>query len=231
MSRTTVVLLLACVCSLTSSAFAAPIINLDITIAQVCNANSTVTDSHNNTLGVAAGATLPGYSSTTTSAYSPASFSATLEQSRTGLADGFSYGEAQVEFTPDSNIPYAASGIYSNSGGKTVFLNYLYDFTASTTLFYSEQISEYAPATFAAGGLAGNLSNSFIGSLTGVLAAGHNYRWYGVAYSRALAISDGPATSSGNFSMTLGAVPEPGSIATLSALTLMIGIQRRRMHF
>src|SRR4029079_10930063 len=127
MRRTFALLLLACVCNLASSASAVPTITLDKTIAQVSNANSTVTDSHDNTLGIAASATLSGYSSAVTSVYNPASFSATLEQSRAALSDGFSYGEVQVEFTPDTNVSYAASGNYSNSGGRTVFVNYLYD--------------------------------------------------------------------------------------------------------
>jgi hypothetical protein len=202
---------------------AAVVIGFDETFAQVSNGATTVSDDQLNTQGTVAAKTLPGYSSTTTSLYNSAGLSGIFAQSRVGNFLGFAYGFARVDFSTSVNVPYTATGGFSNSAGFTVLQNYLFDFSTSTYLYYSEQDSVGAPAAFTLGGTAGNYYNSFSGSLTGTLLVGHSYQWYGVGYTYASPVADGGAAASGGVSLTLGSVPEQSSLIVWSLLALTIG--------
>jgi hypothetical protein len=224
MRRIIALLLSLCLCGTASEAFAAVLITFDETFAQVYDPTTGGNTSDIfNTGGTTAVATVPGYSSITTSIFNPTSMSGGFVQTRLGNQGGTVQGAVVTQFTTDANISYTAGGSYSNSDGYTHLYGYLFDFTASSFVFLSEQVSPSGPASFTLGGAAGSYYNSFSGSLTGTLLAGHAYQWYGQASSQAYVAADGGATPSGGVSLTLGAVPEQSSVLVWSVLALTMG--------
>jgi hypothetical protein len=183
-----------------------------------------------NPSGTIATASVPGYFSQTTTNFSTvgnsASFSGAFDQSRQGNFIGYSYGALLVYFSPGTNLPYAASGSYSNTNSFTYLYSYLYDYTTNTYPFISDQESQGGPASFTLGGTGGNYSNTFTGSLTGTLTAGDSYLWIVNAYTQASPTADLGAAASGSLSLTIGtvaAVPEFSSVLVWSLLALTIG--------
>jgi hypothetical protein len=171
-------------------------------------------------------------------------FDITLDHSRTSTQ--YSYGQSVglIYFSVDQNIDYAASGSYStvDSEGRMVhFVADLYDETVGSYVFESIQISAATPnESFTLGQTEGDYINTDIGSLTGTLIAGRNYRFYYVAdiYAYPSASTSG-ATASGCISLSFGqgtgcsparAVPEPtGSVLfCLGLATLMAPMRRSR---
>jgi hypothetical protein len=144
--------------------------------------------------------------------------------SREGNRFGYSVGDLSANFTTDVDVFYTAGGSLSNSGGFTRLTAHLYDITTDSFAFQSDQASYFGPAVFTLGGAAGNYSDSFQGSLTGTLLAGHNYQWYGYALNDTLS-NDAGSVASGNVSLTIGAaaVPEVSSVIVWSLLALTIG--------
>jgi hypothetical protein len=222
------------VCGLSTEASAVVLISQAGTMAQV-NGPSYDDDLLLTTPVAVANAFIPGYSSTTTGNYSTAgnsaSFSGTYFQSRSGDLNGLSLSQTYVNFSTDVNVPYTASGSYGNIGGFTQLFSYLTDTTASTYLYYGYQQSVGGPAAFNLGGAGGNYDNSFLGSLTGTLLAGHTYQWYVNAYTQAYPDADLGAAAGGSVSLTIGtAVPEVSSIIvwSLLAVTLVcVGVWKR----
>jgi hypothetical protein len=230
MQRVFFLFALLSVCGLASQASAAVVISFDNTTAEVTNGTTYSTQSFDNTGGTVASASLPGYSSTTTSNFSTVgnsgAFSASFVQARGGdVVFGYSNGYAYVEFTPSANVSYTASGTYSNSGGFTYLVSYLFDFTTNAYTYYNYQESVGGPATFILGGTAGNYGNYLQGSLTGTLLAGHTYQWLGQGATEAYPTADLGAEGSGGVSLTIGtaAVPEVSSALVWSLLALTIG--------
>jgi hypothetical protein len=223
MRRFIALLLLICVCGPASKASAAVVISYDDTDAQVYNGSSGNDTDLANTGGTIAVATLPGYSSTVTSLFNPASMSGSFVQSRQG--NGYSTGQLVAVFTTDANTSYTVGGSFSNSGGDTVLYSEVYDLTDSSFVFLSSQESAGGPAAFTVGGLAGNYQNFLSGSLTGTLLAGHTYDWVGYATTLAYPEPDGGAEAGGYVTLTLGtaAVPEASSMIVWSLLALTIG--------
>lgn len=223
------------VCDLASPAPAVVLIGIDQTYAQVSNGSSSNTADPVNTGGTVAIATLPGYSSSTVSNFSTAGdsaiFSADFIHSRQGDQFGIAYGFGAALFTTDVDVAYSASGAYSSSNGDSGLVSYLYDNTTSAYVFSSYQESFYGPAVFILGGTAGNYGNSFTGSLTGNLLAGHTYIWLGAASTGGYPASDLGAEASGNVSLTIGTVPEASSAIAWCLVALTAGgwWQKRKM--
>ena len=184
-----------------------------------------------NPSGTIATAGVPGYLSQTTTNFSTAgnsaSFSGAFVQSRQGYFGSYSYGAFLVYFSPSTNLPYAASGSYSNTNGYTYLYSYLYDYTTNTYPFISDQESQGGgAASFTLGGAGGNYANNFAGSLTGTLTAGDSYLWVVNAYTQAVPTADLGAAASGSLSLRIGttaAVPEFSSVIVWSLLALTIG--------
>jgi len=234
MRRFMVLLLLAGVSGWASNARAAISITGPQTFAYVTDGSSTNQD-YVLTVGGTATATLPGYSSTTTSAFSTvgdsAVFSSVFDQSREGLYGSSSGGIASTNFSSDVDVPYVASGTFLSSNGYPALGGYLYDSTTSAYLYNSVQRSS-SGAAFTLGGTDGNYYNYFSGSLTGTLLAGHNYIWAASASNIAFPGTDDGATTSGNVTLTIGTpqvpvVPEPSGIAIWSLMALGVAGTRR----
>jgi hypothetical protein len=229
--RLTTFMLLLGGCVLTSPASAAISISSGETYSEVSDQQGgyNYADLFNSS-GAIATASLPGYISQTTTAYSTvgnsAIFSGAFNQSRQGNFGGYSYGALLVYFSPDTNLPYAAGGSYSNTNGFTYLYSYLYDYTTNTYPFVSDQESQFGPDSFTLGGAGGDYINTFTGSLTGTLTAGDSYLWIVNAYTQAVPTADLGAAASGSLSLTIGtiaAVPEFSSVIVWSLLALTIG--------
>lgn len=223
MRRFITLILLLCVCGPAAKSSAAVVITFDDTQAWVVDGPSSDTDDQMNTGGTTAIATLPGYSSTTTSLFNPGLMAGSFVQTRGGDYISYSAGEVTVQFTTDTNASYTASGIYSNSGGLTKLGGSLIDVDTLTYVFQSEQSNIGGLTFLTLGGTAGNDYNILSGSLTGTLLAGHTYIWNGFAYTQAYPTDDGGAAASGDVSLTIGAVPEFSSAIVWSMLALSIG--------
>jgi hypothetical protein len=231
MRRFVAVLSLQLVCGLASQSPGAVVISYSQTDAGVSDGVSFPLQESLDTGGAVVSASLPGYSSTTTSSFSTAGNSAVLSESfdqphREGNTNGYDQSYFDVYFSSDVDVPYGASGSYSNSGGFTNLTSYLVDRTTFTYLFFNYQYSQGGPAAFSLGGTAGNLDNFFLGSLTGTLLAGDVYEWWGGGVSQAYPVADLGAAASGGVSLTietLSAVPEASSLIVWSLLALTIG--------
>src|SRR5436190_20132484 len=196
MRRSVALLVLLCVFGPASNASAAVVISFDETYATVGNGSTSNLDDQFNTGGTIAAATLPGYSSTTTSLFNPGSMSGSFVQSRAGDVLGYSIGAVASTITTDVNVSYSAFGSFSNSAGFTLLYSHLYDYTTSSYVFRSDQESSSGAAAFTLGGAAGNYYNNSTGSLTGTLLAGHTYQWLGQAYTyNTSGVADGGATA------------------------------------
>jgi hypothetical protein len=215
-------LFVSSVFGLAHRAYAATVITSDQTFAEVNSRTVIDADDQMNTQGTVAAATIPGYSSTVISLYNPASLSGSFVQSRPA-GSGYAYGLASAKFTADVDIPYAASGNFVSSDGDSVLISYLYDYTSNSYAFYSAQESSAGLAAFTLGGATGNYYNTFTGSLTGTLLAGHSFEWFGSGKAEAVFVVDGGAVASGFASLTFGAVPEQVSVLVWFLVAFTIG--------
>ena len=103
-------LLLVAIFGSASKASAGVVITYDNTLGQVYDGEATFNSDHTDTGGVIAVATLPGYSSTVTSVFNPASMSGTFVQSRSGTANSYTLGQVSSNFTTDANVSYTVGG-------------------------------------------------------------------------------------------------------------------------
>ncbi len=134
-----------------------------------------------------------------------------------------SQGTGYIYFTVDEDTTYLVSGLLDvvDSEGRGVYLRtFLEDITgAPFFLFQSEQYSQSTPnESFTIGLTEGDTSNLLSGSASGVLLAGHVYRFYADAalQSWPSAARTTTASASGNITLHL---PEP-SLALAVALAL-----------
>jgi len=133
----------------------------------------------------------------------------------------------------DEDIVYVAAGSYSavDPDGQGIELDVgLYDLTLSSYLFDSTQGSLSTPnESFTLGETGGDDSNTSIGSLTGMLIAGHDYAYFYsalIAQLSPLPFSD--ATASGSVSLSFTPIPEPGPGLLLALGLVGIAVIRRR---
>jgi len=159
-------------------------------------------------------------------------FEVSFDLSRSGAAPIYGITTATTAsylyFSVDQDVTYSASGLYSASHegtGRMAFQSVLRDLTIEQeALFDSLQASvDASTGEFVLGGSSGNSENTMIGSLTGTLLAGHEYEYRIIAVTQswgATPFEDG-GTASGNASLTLTAIPEPGT-GVLVAVGLLL---------
>lgn len=176
--------------------------------------------------GAAVTASQSPFFSTTTSNFNSAGLLATFNQRRPGDVYDEADGDVGVSFTVDADVAYTLGGSFSNSFGMTFFTSYLYDYTNGQYLFSDAQQNRGAFTTVL-GGPEGNFPSAPVGSLTGTLLAGHEYRWWAFASTRWFQ-EDGGATASGYASLTFGdaAQEEPGAVPAPASLVvwLLLGL-------
>jgi hypothetical protein len=211
-----------------TEASAVVLISGDYTDAFVSDGTAPSDAAYFDTGGTTAVATLPaGYSSTTDSSYATsgdsASFSATFFHLRQGDFFGQAYSQINVNFTSSLAAAYSAAGSYSNSAGYTNLNSYLFDGTTSTYLYFSSQESLGAAAAFNLGGGDGNVSNSFSGSLTGLLLPGHSYQWSATISTSAFPDPDSGAAADGGISLAISTVPEMESAMVWACVWIAAG--------
>lgn len=152
------------------------------------------------------------YLSTTTSVFhttgDSANFSATFDQTRGGPSSGSrAAGDVNLFFTTNVDVPYSASGSYSNSSGRSNLNSYLFDTTDNTVLYRSQQSDLDGSDAYVLGGMAGNGFNDFAGSLTGTLPANHTFHWYAESSTQRYFDDGGGAM-----------IPEPSPVAACRSL-------------
>ena len=209
--------------SLFATSGSAAVINYDRTYVSLYD-GSTFNDSLlANTGGTPLTLSIPGYSSTATTSFSPTVSSVAFDQLRSGIFASDSYGEAVVRFIAGSNESYSISGSFSNSGGMTRLNGSLFDHTTVSQVFLSAQVNIGA-TTLNVGSQLGNDFNFLSGNATGLLIPGHLYEWNSFAFIQALPSADGGATGFGFASIqieSLSPLPEPGSFTVFSYLGLV----------
>jgi len=129
-------------------------------------------------------------------------------------------------FTANSNASYSISGFYESvsSAGTRIFLDvYLQDLTTGTMLFRDLSMSEnIINESFVLDGLAeGNIMSSALGSLTGNLTTGNNYRFFFNSITQAFSAGKTTAIASANGYVSLS-IGTPAAVSEPSILMLMV---------
>lgn len=183
------------------------------------------------------------YSSTSTSIQGAASsesiyaldndgFDITFDHSKPAASGSYTRSYGFIYFNPDENINYTASGSYTAvdpDGTRVLFFSRLFDYTADSYLYRSEQRSESTVnESFTLGLSGGDAFNYSEGALTSTLIAGHDYQFYYDAFviNSSLAAT-AVSAASGSVSLDFTAVPEPGT-AVLVTMGLVGLVARRR---
>ena len=155
-----------------------------------------------------------------------ASFFAEFAQSRPGALESLTVGSGVVNFSLEVDESYSISAVFANPSGFAVLETYILDVTTNSYVFHDLQKNQGGPVTLTAGVTTGNYFDQYtgsLGSLTGVLLAGHDYRWGVEGSTTAAPIEDGGAIASGNGLLVLTpavAVPEPASLFIWTLLGL-----------
>jgi hypothetical protein len=157
-----------------------------------------------------------GTSSTTTVNFREESsqtiFDFAVQHARSGIAGAQSRSyEAALRFTADqANVTYSLSGEYDNSSGATHLRAWLVDDTLGAYVFRTHQYSDKTTSEhFTFGESGGNVFNELIGSLSGVLSAGHQYRLFIDTITYAEDGPDAGAIASGNITFALSSNSPP----------------------
>jgi hypothetical protein len=152
---------------------------------------------------------------------SDSAFNITFDQSRTTaeFSEGRSWG--YIYFTVDQDVYYSAAGAYSAIDPDGLLLSqtaWLSDVGTGFDVFKFSQGSDSTPnESFLLGAAGGDSSNVGLGSLSGTLTAGHDYRfWYDSYVSAWPSSSWTNATSSGYVSLSFTPIPEPSSALLVS---------------
>jgi hypothetical protein len=179
-----------------------------------------------NSGGTTTTATLPGFSSSTTTLFDNSGFSSSFDQSRAGGEGDFSFGLTFVEFSVTELTTYTISGLLNSSDGYSHIDVALFDQTAGNLALFENFQSNIGAVSLSAGGTAGNFVNSLNGNLTGLLLPGRNYSWRVEFDSEAFPFADAGATVDGfallNFSTS--AIPEPASLYLLAVLASCLAL-------
>lgn len=173
---------------------------------------------------------------------------------RTATLDHRASAESIFHFTVDTPAIYEAMGTFSvtDAIGTTIPGNVELEiellafdladpFSAPPeVVLYSYQVSKSTiDESFTVGGMEGDDTNVFDGSLTGLLDTDKLYRYRTLVTTNAIDIdgtgpalpTDGGATASGVHTLTIApatGVPEPGSCLLLSATGLFFFLRRKR---
>ena len=149
-----------------------------------------------------------------------------------------SVGNDSLYFTATGASSYTIDGYYTMTGpaGTYTYLNvYLYDLTTSTFLFRDlAQSWNTANESFTVGGdEEADASRISLGSLTGNLIDGHDYRFlfsFSIsAYAGSPISTLVAATADGSLSLSIGAVPVPPAVWLFgSGLLGLLSISRRK---
>lgn len=195
---------------------------------------STVSPSSFPESGTTPGATQGDSAASMDYSLSDAGFQIAFDQTVAIPVGSGSQGTAFVHFSVDENTLYEISGSYalSDSEGRGLyFRTSLYDITAApVTLFDSRQYSNHTPdESFTVGLLEGDTTNVLSGSATGILLAGHVYRFYADAALESYPDVPRTTTASGTGSLVLALVPEPPLAALLGVALAGWGALRRRL--
>ena len=170
---------------------------------------------------------------------SGAYFSNVISMQRGGFAQDLNHVSSQMQFSVDANISYEATGHLLmtdvSTAGHVVLQSTLLDVTANNWVFYSRQDSyTTVDESFVLGGSGGDSVNTFSGSLTGTLIAGHNYEWFYQHYSASSPGGDGGAAAIGSINLKFGdggtgfhGVPEPTSCSIWGLGLIALVIRRR----
>lgn len=183
-------------------------------------------------------ATLPSHWSTTQRMSSSDGILTSFDQKRTGTRSDYAIGYSYTEFVVDVDTTYSIIGNFANLSGYTAVLVQLYDLSAGQHSFlrWVENDAD-APFSMTLNAASESSVDVMLGSASGTLMAGHQYRFDTRAESSANPIPDDGATASGEITLQFGepdveVVPEPASIAVWSCLGLgavgMTCVRRRR---
>ncbi|WP_340118715.1 PEP-CTERM sorting domain-containing protein [Pelagibius sp. 7325] len=151
-----------------------------------------------------------------------ASLSYAFDHRYAGDNAAFLYGGTDSTlFSVDVDSTYSISGQYQVTGvGEPEWVAFtvgLFDYTTDVSLVYSDHYTENAlNQSFTFGVLGDGTDESFEGSLSGILLAGHVYQIYLAAMTATGATTGTTATANTLFTITdisVTAVPEPASLA------------------
>ena len=158
-------------------------------------------------------------------------FNISFDHTRSDIVGSRASSTGNIYFKSDTDITFSASGAYSvlDSVGRKVSLNvYLYDFTAGSYLFRSNQVSQStANESFVLGGIGGDSINTSFGSLVGQILAGNVYAFhYEALIENVPAGSVAGATALGSIQLLL--IPEPGTAVLMSFGLVGLGVSGSR---
>ncbi|MGD9636324.1 MAG: hypothetical protein AB7G28_21485 [Pirellulales bacterium] len=149
------------------------------------------------------------------------------------------FSVVNFEFVANETAPFEMSGYLSvtdvdpNKSGVVEHFASLYDYARPNYLFWSEHKSRNTHnEQLVLGEVGGDYVDALDGSLTGTLLAGHRYDLQFVSLiqtgsSDFPSDADSGASAVGNFTLKIGTVPEPSSVA-LCSLFAALGLIRRR---
>ena len=160
-------------------------------------------------------------------------FDITLDHSRSAGPFKVAESVGGIIFSVDENVNYVASGSYtvvdSVVGRRVLFNASIFDFTDSSELFKSDQLSvTTSNESFTLGESGGDISNVDTGSLTGTLLAGHDYIFSYQAFILSGATTSS-ATATGSFNLSFSQViPEPSAALLFGSGFAVVGLASRR---
>lgn len=157
----------------------------------------------------------------------------TFDQQRARRSSSFAQTEAlSVNFAVAENTTYVLSGEYGRTGTQSIYSDiYLIDSTANTTVLFRDYSSSRntTPNESFTLGVAndGDYNNQTFGSLTGILAAGHQYRLLFYNSIDALNADNATApltTAEGFLRLQIGDVPESSPVPEPATLGIWGGL-------
>jgi hypothetical protein len=173
-------------------------------------------------------------------AFADSQASMTYEFTESGFAlswelVGNASAEGSLDFSVDTEVQYIVEGALSATQGAGInsvnLLAGVYETRFASDpdqyLLYSQQITHVPNVELEVGGLEGVFRNVLIGSTTGTLLPGRIYSVFGSAHVSGAFGTVPTGSGSGDFRLTLVAVPEPGTVALVAMGLLGLAVRRR----